>query len=116
MMKLFAYFAFSAVLFLSAPACSDSHSHDVDGGPHTSSFASCQAILDACHEFDTGEGPVHDCHEIAHDATSEETCAPKKTACLATCAAAADAGPSDSGASDATVHDAASDAAHAHDH
>ena len=116
-MKPFAYLAISAAILVCAPACSDSHSHDVDSGTHTSSFASCQAILDACHEFDTGEGPVHDCHEIAHDATSEETCAPKKTACLATCAAAAaDAGPSDSGASDAAAHDAASDAPHDHDH
>jgi hypothetical protein len=117
-MKPFAYSAILAGALFCAPACSDSHSHDgVDGGAHTSAFASCQAILDACHEVDTGEGPIHDCHDVAHDATSEETCAPKKAACLATCAAAAaDAGPSDSGLLDTSAKDAESDAAHNHDH
>jgi hypothetical protein len=89
-------------------ACSDSHSHDEssDGG-HTSEFASCQAIIDACHEYDVGEGPVHDCHDLAHDSTSEATCAAKKTSCLATCAAAgADASTPDASTSDASTSDA----------
>lgn len=75
-----------------------------DAGEHTSPYPSCQAILSACHELDTGEGPIHDCHEVAHDATSEADCAPRKAECLATCVE-----PSDAGA------DAASDA-HDHDH
>lgn len=93
-------------------ACSSEHSHDDDAGTHKSSFASCQAIMDGCHEVDIGEGPVNACHELAHADASEESCAAKKDECLATCkAAAVDAGPTDSGS------DSAKDSGdHNHDH
>lgn len=76
---------------------------DKEGG-HTSPYPSCNAITQACHEFDVGEGPVHDCHELGHDSTSDEPCAAKKDACLALCVAE---GGVDAGAADAT--DAARD-------
>lgn len=69
------------------------HSHDTNG--HTSPYASCQAIIDACHPKDTGEGAAHDCHDRAHAPTaSEAACAAEKTTCTATCSAAPDAGAS----------------------
>lgn len=81
-------------------ACSsddDDHSHSETSG-HTSPFASCQTIIDACHELDVGEGAIHDCHEIGHDATEatgDSECVAKKDECLKTCVA--DAGTTDGG-------------------
>ncbi|MBS2012918.1 MAG: hypothetical protein JST00_08530 [Deltaproteobacteria bacterium] len=96
-------------------ACShdDDHSHE-DGGAHSSAFASCQAILDACHEKDVGTGPVHDCHELGHDATSDAPCAAKKDECVKTCnAATTDDAGSDAGGKDA-ASEGGGDAGHDH--
>jgi len=91
-------------------ACSDSHSHDTDAG-HDSQYPTCRIIMDACHELDTGDpGPIHDCHDVAHDAKSDDPCVAKKDECLRTCAASADGGASTSDAGDATSD------AHDHDH
>lgn len=89
--------AATVAAFLGVFACSshtDDHEHTDGGtGGHVSPYAACQTIIDACHEYDIGEGPVHDCHDLAHDAKSEADCTPKKDSCLATCkAAATDAG------------------------
>ncbi len=66
----------------------EGHGHTVptdgDGG-HTSPYPSCNAITQACHKFDVGEGKLHDCHELAHGAKSDAPCAAEKTACLALC-------------------------------
>lgn len=97
----------SAVAVLAAVAgvyaCSDDHDSDdhphipTDGdGGHTSPYPSCNAITQACHKFDVGEGEIHDCHEIAHDAKSEEPCAARKNACLELCV-------DEAGASDASA-------------
>jgi hypothetical protein len=64
------------------------HSHGTSGGAHTSPYPDCNAITQACHEVDVGEGPIHDCHERAHAAKSEADCTPMKDDCLAICAAA----------------------------
>lgn len=87
-----AMFAVVASLY----ACSDSHSDDHDhtvptdeAGGHTSPYPSCNAITQACHEFDVGEGEIHDCHEVGHDSTSDEPCAAVKAKCLALCVAEA---------------------------
>ena len=86
--------AFSLVVMA---ACSDHHDddgHDDGDGHHSSSsgasghtseFPSCQAIIDACHPADVGEGPAHDCHEIAHDNGTEDKGAAKKQECIVTC-------------------------------
>jgi len=86
-------------------ACSDhtdgdDHSHDIptdEAGGHTSPYPSCNAIVMACHKYDVGEGPIHDCHEVGHAATSDEPCVAQKAACLALCVdeagAGSDAGP-----------------------
>lgn len=81
-------------------ACSssdDDHAHSSSGG-HTSEFPSCEVIVEACHPLDMGEGPIHDCHELAHEATSDEPCAAQKDACLATCVASPDGGSADAAA------------------
>lgn len=90
--------AFAAVIW----GCSsddDHHSSSSSGGDHTSPYPSCQAIIDACHPVDVGDGPQHDCHEIAHDNGTEASCAAKKAECLVTCSSVSDAGTAD--ASDA---------------
>jgi hypothetical protein len=92
-------------------ACSDhddEHEHVVptdEAGGHTSPYPSCNAITKACHAFDVGEGPIHDCHEVGHEATSDEPCAAVKTKCLALCV---EEGGTDAGgeaAADAADHD-----------
>lgn len=79
-------------------ACSshddDGHAHGADAG-HESQYPTCRIIMDACHELDTGDGPIHDCHEVAHGATSDDPCVAKKDECLKTCVAPADGGSSD---------------------
>jgi hypothetical protein len=52
---------------------------------------SCQDIVDACHEVDPGSGPIHDCHETAHDTATSEVCDPIRDECVGLCHAAADA-------------------------
>jgi hypothetical protein len=37
-----------------------------------------------CHEADTGSGPAHDCHEIAH-ADDEDACAAALVDCMSVC-------------------------------
>jgi hypothetical protein len=94
---------FAAVV--SVYACSDKHEEghghnvptDPDGG-HTSPYPSCNAITMACANFDVGEGEIHDCHEKAHEATSDDPCVPLKARCLSLCV---DEAGSDSGAADA---------------
>lgn len=108
--------AFAGVFACSHDHDEDGHSHG-DGGTHTSAFAACQAIIDACHEKDVGTGPVHDCHDLGHEATSDAPCAAKKDECVKTCNAA---GTEDDAGSDAGGKDAASeggsDAGHDHNH
>lgn len=96
---------FRTILFLSGaalaaaavPACGhdeDDHDHGgTDGGAHTSPYPSCNEITQACHKVDTGDNvPIHDCHEAAHAAKSDDDCAPKKANCLKICAEAEAAG------------------------
>jgi len=52
----------------------------------------CQALGNLCHDVDPGSGPLHDCHEGAHDATPA-WCAANAQQCFDLCTAArADAG------------------------
>lgn len=88
--------ALAAVALLLACHDDDEHGHS-NTTTHTSDFPSCQAIIDACHPLDVGEGPIHDCHDVAHDATSDQACAAKKAECLKTCVAT-DAGAVDAAA------------------
>jgi hypothetical protein len=79
------------LLFLLLGACSDGHEHGPGG--HSSKYPSCDAIIKACHPFDVGDGPIHDCHDYAHaENATEESCAAKKAECLRICV------PSDAGA------------------
>ncbi len=49
---------------------------------------SCEQIIARCHDVDPGSGPIHDCHEAAHDeATSEATCASMLESCSMLCGA-----------------------------
>jgi hypothetical protein len=67
----------------SSAACEDDHDHGATG--HTSPFATCNTIIQACHKLDVGEGPIHDCHDLADGAKSDADCAAQKDHCLATC-------------------------------
>ena len=97
----------TAAIAAMAVACSDSHSADehggADAGGHSSAYPACDAIIKACHMKDVGAGPVNDCHSLAHEATSDQVCIPKKEACLKTCQDAVidDGGGADAGGSDA---------------
>ncbi len=68
--------ALAAIALFALGACGDEHGHDDDGHSHGKMPAECQAIIDACHDKDTGDpGPLNDCHTIGHDG--------KKDACIA---------------------------------
>lgn len=95
--KIFAT-TFIAALAVAWGCSSDPSDHHGSSSGEPSPFPSCQAILDACHPADTGEGPANACHELVHDDGTEEKCAPKKVECEATCRAIlADAGTTDGG-------------------
>lgn len=48
---------------------------------------SCERIVEACHEKDTGSGVAHDCHEAAEaEGATDEACADLEEDCLAGCA------------------------------
>ena len=47
---------------------------------------SCVELSDVCHEADTGTGPAHDCHEVAHTDDEAEGAA-ELASCTATCEA-----------------------------
>jgi hypothetical protein len=51
-------------------------------------FADCEAIVDACHDVDDGSGGMPTiCHDTAHDADSDDDCAPLRVECVAACTA-----------------------------
>ena len=56
-----------------------------DSGP--ASFPDCGAIIEACHDVEPGSGAAHDCHELAHDAASNDPCVAPRAMCVALCAA-----------------------------
>ncbi|MBZ0119130.1 MAG: hypothetical protein K8H88_19195, partial [Sandaracinaceae bacterium] len=57
------------------------------GTPDAGFPQSCQDIIDACHEVDPGTGPIHDCHETAHDVGTAAACDPIAANCVAMCMA-----------------------------
>ena len=82
-----AVLALLTALVAAIAACEDDHDHDTAAEP-----PSCKAIVEACHELDKGDGPIHDCHEFAEGGKTEAECAAKKTECLTTCTPGGDAG------------------------
>ena len=79
--------------------CGDDDPVDADGavdeGSHDPKSPTCAAIMDACHDVDTGEGEIAMCHDIAHDDV-EAACADHELHCIPLCeAAAADGGGHD---------------------
>lgn len=80
--------------------CGDDDPVDTDGavdegGSHNPKSPSCKAIMDVCHDVDTGEGEIKMCHDIAHDDV-EAACADHELHCIPLCeAAAADGGGHD---------------------
>jgi hypothetical protein len=49
---------------------------------------SCERIIEACHEKDTGSGLAHDCHEAAEaEGATDESCSELEDDCLEGCAA-----------------------------
>lgn len=66
-------------------ACSsDDDADEEHEEEHDPQSPSCAEIMDVCHAADEGEGPAHDCHDVAH-ADVEADCAVQKDACLVTC-------------------------------
>lgn len=88
------FFAFTSALAVAAVSCHDHPAEEHSGTePHSSPYATCDAIIKACHPYDVGEGTVNQCHSLAHEATSDGACVARKDECLQACAsAAADAG------------------------
>jgi hypothetical protein len=87
--------AFATVALLFACKHDDAaHDHATDD-PSAVPYPSCRAITEACHELDVGTGPIHDCHDVGHDSTSDAPCAARKDECLKICAPADDAGAAD---------------------
>jgi len=80
--------AIATVVFACDSHPANEHGATADGGAHSSPYPACDAIIKACHAKDVGAGPVNDCHSVAHDATGDDVCIPKKDACLKTCAEA----------------------------
>ena len=68
-------------------ACKSDDDHDHDHS-HMSPYPACDAIIEACHPVDKGEGRISECHTTAHEATSDATCAPIKDECIRVCEAA----------------------------
>ena len=94
----------ATVAMLAFVACSSDDTPappaDPSSGDHDSPYPACAEIIEACHPFDIGEGPLHDCHTTAHEATSEAPCLPIEENCVKICSeATADAG------ADAGEHD-----------
>ncbi len=72
----------------------------------------CADIVDACHDVDPGSGPLHDCHETAHEGV-EATCQPIRESCVMQCMAAP---PVDAGTRhDGGMHMHGDAGGHAHD-
>lgn len=59
--------------------------HDGDSG--VVGFPDCEAIVDACHDVDNGTGRASECHDTAHDADSNDDCAPVRAECVSVCQA-----------------------------
>lgn len=104
-------FASSLVFALALVACGDPATSD-DAGTDAHVVASddafielrpsCETIIGRCHDVDPGSGPIHDCHETAHDHDSTEAiCAAMLDECVMLCTAV-DAGVP---ASDAGEHE-----------
>lgn len=100
-MKKILFVAFFAA-FAGLVACSDDDKTPA-ADPHAGASADCSAIAEACHPLDTGEGAIHDCHEIGHGKDTAK-CTEKKAECLQTCVA-----------SDASAGDASHDDDHDHE-
>lgn len=87
------------------------HTGGDDSGAHHSTDdtgvvgnPSCESIIARCHDVDTGEGRIAECHELAHDHDSTEAdCAAIVEECVALCTSVdAGAGHHDS---DAGAHE-----------
>jgi hypothetical protein len=89
-------------------ACGGTDATPTDAGISTA--ASCVDIITVCHDADPGTGPIHDCHETAHDQGTAAACDPIRNMCVALCEAA----PPPVGADAALDHDGGT-AGHAHD-
>jgi hypothetical protein len=78
----------AALAPLSLAACSDDdeEEHADDGNTHEPESPSCVELTDVCHEADTGSGPAHDCHEVAHGDV-EADCLAELEDCTAICEA-----------------------------
>ena len=81
----------SAVLALACGGSSKSTEHPSADHTHAAAGAarpSCEAIDEACDPHEDEGGLAKECHDLAESkATTEETCASRKDACLKACPA-----------------------------
>jgi len=82
----------AAIALAGCPTTPSGDDAGTDAFTATDAFAeakpSCEQIIARCHDVDPGSGPIHDCHEAAHDeATSEATCASMLDTCAMLCSA-----------------------------
>ena len=75
---------FTVLAPLSLVACSDDDDDEHEDDAHEPMAPSCVDLSDVCHEADTGSGPAHDCHEIAHSDV-EADCAAALADCTTAC-------------------------------
>jgi hypothetical protein len=47
----------------------------------------CEAITEACHDVDPGDGDIHECHEMSEEGDAA-TCEAEYDDCIALCEAA----------------------------
>jgi hypothetical protein len=78
-------FALALLLPFTSVGCGDDEDKAAD--PHENVAPDCADILKACHDKDPGEGPIHDCHNVA-EANNATACAEDKPGCLSACAEA----------------------------
>jgi hypothetical protein len=76
--------ALASVLLLAISCGEDEHQRPPE----------CDEIGEACHPFDTGSGPAHDCHANSHDTWTAAECIANRAMCLMVCSNA-DAGVAD---------------------
>lgn len=76
----------------------------------------CEAIFDACHEPDEagGGGLIAECHDLAHDAASNDVCVARRAECVAACMAFDGGVPDDAGVPEDADHEHDEDADHEH--
>jgi hypothetical protein len=97
-------------LVASLAGCPTTSSPTGDAGDHHSAFPDCEAVIEACHDVEDASPEALECHNVAHEAASNDDCAPTRVECVALCEALlTDGGHADDDGGHADEDAAASD-------